>query len=303
MMLPAAMAIGFVFLWNSGFIGAELGLPNSGPFTLLFWRYAALTGLLAIAVLVLRRGQRLERTALLRIAGIGVLSHGVWLGCVLVSLDRGVPAGIVALVVALQPLATGALSGLITGEATGLRQWFGLSLGFVGVAIAVGARMGHAGSATVLGHLIPFGSVAAITIASLVQRRVDLDERQPRVPLDIQLLIQAAATTLAVAAPAIFWEALQTRWSSSYVVTMMWLVVAVSLGAYALMWLLLSRTDATRVSSLFYLGPPVTMLMAWFTFGDTLFVSDLVGLGVVACGVAIVMLRWPGKRLFGVLSG
>ena len=285
------MAISFVLLWNSGFVGAEFGLPDSGPFTLLFWRYAALTGFLAVPVLIRGGLHGIPAVLILRSAVIGILSHGVWLGCVLVSLDLGVAAGIVALVVALQPLATGALSSKIAGEVTTPRQWLGLGLGLAGVAIAVGARVRLTEGPTVFAYMVPFGSVVAITIASLLHRRFRHDSREARLYVDTQLLIQAAATTLVVAAPAIFAEGLQTDWSSQYLATQAWLTFAVSLGAYALMWMLLARMEATKVASLFYLGPPVTMLMAWIALGDTLIMTDGIGLLVVAFGVALVWIR------------
>lgn len=283
-------AIGFVFLWNSGFIGAEFGLPYSGPFTLMLWRYVALSVVLALLVTLRRRRAKTWPgiSTIVWTAIIGILSHGVWLGCVLLSLDSGVPSGIVALVVALQPLATGAFSGLATGERTGPMQWFGLALGFVGVAIAVGARMDAPGSGSAYGYLLPLGSVVAITIASLIQRRRELSALVAQLALDTELLVQAVATALVFVVPALVLEGLQTQWTTAYVATMAWLVLAVSFGAYALMWILLSRLDATRVASLFYLGPPVTMAMAWLAFGDTLIATDVIGLTVVASGVYLV---------------
>src|SRR6056297_2792725 len=137
----ACLTAGFVLLWNSGFIGAEYGLRFTGPFTLLFWRYWALTCILLIYLMLSGRlrwpGVYDAAIALL----VGFLAHGVWLGCVLFSLQQGVPAGIVALVVALQPMLTGALSGPVVGEQTPPIRWFGLLVGFCGVIIAVGARI------------------------------------------------------------------------------------------------------------------------------------------------------------------
>ena len=281
----------FVLLWNSGFIGAEYGLPFTGPWTLLLWRYAALTGLLAIWLVVSRRcfwpgGRAVGHTAV-----VGVLAHGAWLGCVLVAIDMAVPVGIIALVTALQPLLTGAFSGLVVGERTGLRQWLGLILGFCGVAIAVGARLTLDTETPALGYLLPFGSVMAITAASLLQRRWARHGERTALPLDTTLFFQSAATALAMLLPAWWLEGFATRWTTPFVATMAWLVVAVSLGAYWTMWQLLARQDATRVASLFYLSPPVTMLMAWIAFGDTVTPTDLLGLAVAGVGVWLVYRR------------
>lgn len=280
-------AIGFVLLWNSGFIGAEYGLPYAGTFTLLFWRYLAVTGMVFLYLVVRKRfrwvGWRVAAPNML----IGVLAHGVWLSCALLALEYEVPAGIVALVVALQPLVTGALSGWIAGERTSLAQWLGLVLGFLGVVLTVGFRIDLGSGSSVFGYLIPLGSVFAITVASLVQRRIALTRGISRLPIDLALFYQAFATAVALALPALHFEDFATRWEPVFLAAMSWLVVAVSLGAYGLMWLLIERMEATRVASLFYLGPPVTMGMAWLAFGDTITVMDLIGMAVVLAGVLI----------------
>ncbi len=286
----------FVLLWNSGFIGAEYGLPYTGPWTLLLWRYVALSGLLVVWLVVSGRwgwpdGRTIGRTAL-----VGVLAHGMWLGLVLVAIDMGVPVGIIALVTALQPLVTGAFSGLVVGERTAARQWVGLVLGFCGVAIAVGARLSLDDEAPVVGYLLPFGSVVGITVASLLQRRWNRRGVGVALPMDRTLFIQSVATAVAMAGPAWWFEGFATRWTAPFVATMGWLIVAVSLGAYWAMWRLLARQEATRVASLFYLSPPVTMVMAWVAFGDAVTVFDLVGLGVAGMGVWLVYRGGGGSR-------
>ncbi|MEJ2515666.1 MAG: DMT family transporter [Gammaproteobacteria bacterium] len=286
----------FVFFWNSGFIGAEVGLDYARPFTLLFWRYWALAGVLAVYLAV--RG-RLRWPGARRVglaAVVGVLAHGAWLGCVLLAQDAGVPPGIVALVVALQPMTVGALSGRVVGEPILARQWLGLGLGFAGVLIAVLSRMDFEDSASVSAHLLPFGSVAAITTATLIERRIELRAPALDLPVDQALFWQALATAVVVTGPAVLLEGLEANWTPVFVGTMAWLVIAVSLLAYALMWALLPRLDATRVSSLFYLGPPVTMLMAWLTFGHTLRATDVAGLLVAALGVLFVLRPRTGLR-------
>ncbi len=285
--------IGFVLLWNSGFIGAEYGLPFAGPFTLLFWRYLGLTLLLFIYLLFSNRlqwvGWALAGPHML----IGVLAHGVWLSCVLLALDQAVPAGIVALVVALQPLATGALSGQVTGETTARHQWIGLGLGFSGVLLTVLARIDFGNAASIFGYLIPFGSVVGITVATLIQRHLELQPDVPKLPLTLSLFYQSLPTLLFLSLPAWLGEGFTTQWTAVFIYTELWLTVAVSFGAYALLWLLLERLPATRVASLFYLGPPVTLFLAWLAFGDTLQRMDVVGLLVVLSGVYFTQRRKP----------
>ncbi|MDR9418537.1 DMT family transporter [Gracilimonas sp.] len=291
-----ALAVGFVLLWNSGFIGAEYGLPFTGPFTLVFWRYLALTLLLAGYLLLRKRFLWVGWKTAVSNMIIGVLAHGVWLTCVLFALDNKVPAGIVALIVALQPLATGALSGLITGEQTNTYQWMGLLLGFLGVLVTVIFRIDFTSYQSIFGYLIPLLSVVAITIASLIQRRMELKSETKKLPIDLTLFYQSLATTAVLALPAIYAEQLYTEWTPVFIYTMIWLILAVSLGAYALMWLLIERILATRVASLFYFGPPVTMLMAWMAFGDTLLLMDIVGLAIVFLGVLLTQFGNQRKR-------
>ena len=292
------LSMGFVLLWNSGFIGAEFGLAHTGPLTLLFWRYSALTCLILIYLMTTKRlrwvGWRAAGPNML----VGVLAHGVWLACVLLALTRGVPAGVVALVVALQPLATGAFSGRVANEPTPVSRWLGLMIGFAGVAVVVINRMDFQSYSSIFGYLVPLGSVIAITAASLIQRRMEVRKSAAKLPVDLALFYQSLATTAALALPAILLESLAAQWESELVYAMIWLIFGVSLGAYALMWLLIERIDATRVASLFYLGPPVTMLMAWVAFGDTLIFSDVVGLIVVILGVVLVSsrVRWRVQK-------
>lgn len=226
---------------------------------------------------------------------VGVLSHGVWLSCVLLALDYKVPAGIVALVVALQPLATGALSGLITGERTQLLQWLGLGLGFTGVAIPIISRINMSSSAPAPAYFIPLGAVIAITIASLIQRRMELKANSHKLPVDLTLFYQSFATMLVLALPAIFIEHLITEWKMEFIYVMLWLILPVSLGAYALMWLLIARINAMRVASLFYLGPPVTMLMAWLAFDDKIRFMDITGFAIVLIGVVLAQMKGRKK--------
>ncbi len=282
------LAIGFVLLWNSGFIGAEFGLDYTGVFTLLWWRYALLV--LILLVYLALRGQLHwpGSRAVGLTAVVGLFAHGVWLSCVMLSLQIGIPAGVVALVVALQPMTVGALSGRVTGEPTSAGEWVGLLLGFAGVFIAVLGQARLDGGPSSLAYLVPFGAVIAFAIASLLQRRIEVYRPADHIPVPLALFYQCLATALVSMVPAFLLEGMATRWTPEFLGILGWLTVAVSLAAYALMWRLIERMDATRVASLFYFGPPVTMLMAWIALGDTLQRSDLVGLAVIAAGVLLV---------------
>ena len=252
------LLVAFVLLWNSGFIAAEYGLPDAGPFTLLFWRYWALALILLIYLVIRNRLQWPGVSTLTYTFGVGLLAHGVYLSCLLVSLQRGVPAGIVALIVALQPMATGAFSGWAVGEYPRPSQWLGLLIGFGGVTLAVGFRTDLTEVKSLFGYIIPLGSVIAITVASLSQRWIATHGAHHHLPVDNALFYQSLGTAVAISIPAVTIEGLATQWNPVFLGTLAWLILVVSLLAYGLMWILLKRIDAARVASLVYLGPPVS---------------------------------------------
>ncbi|HKK81086.1 MAG TPA: DMT family transporter [Prolixibacteraceae bacterium] len=284
---------GFVLLWNSGFVGAEFGLPYAGPFTFMFYRYLASTLLIACYLFITKQLYWIGWRCAWHQMIIGVLAHGVWLSCVLIAIDHGVPAGIVALIVALQPLATGALSGKVVNEPTPWNRWLGLVIGFIGVAVPVLSRIDFNNPYDIFAWLIPLLSVIAITAASLFQRKLDLKKDYPDIHGGLQLYYQTMATTLALILPAVLTEKLAVEWNPVFASSLIWLIMGVSLGAYNLMWILIDRLDATRVASLFYLGPPVTMLMAWLALGDKVETIDLIGLTIVLLGVMLTYLKHP----------
>lgn len=280
------LSTAFVILWNSGFIGAEYGLASTGTLSLMFWRYVALTVLL-LPFAVLSWGA-VTRTQAVHAMGVGVLAHAVWLSCAVLGIQYGVPAGVVALIVALQPILNGTVAGRLVGEPPTRVQWLGLAIGFAGVLATVVVRTTFTVEAPWWGYLFPFGSVVAMTAAVILQRRVVVADASKALPPMTNLFWQALASMLALALPAYVIEGMRATWDPQLLTALSWLVVGVSLGAYLLMWELVARTDATRVASLFYLGPPVTALMAWLAFGDAVRPTDALGLGMTLLGAVLV---------------
>lgn len=288
----ALLALLFVLLWNSGFIGAEYGLPYAGPFTQLFWRYFALALILLLYLVLTGRLRWPGWPVLAPTFLVGILAHGVWLSCSLLSIQYGVPAGIVALVVALQPLVTGALSGAVVGEYTPVHRWAGLLIGFAGVALTISARVDFKDIHSLFSYFIPLGAVVAMTTATLIQRKMEVSRPSFILPLDLTLFYHSLGTVIILVIPATLFEGMATQWQPEFLGAMVWLVFAVSLSAYALMFRLIKIIDATRVASLFYLGPPVTMLMAWAIFGDTIQSMDVAGLVTAFIGVVLAQLQF-----------
>jgi drug/metabolite transporter (DMT)-like permease len=277
----------FVALWSTGFIGAKFGLPDAEPLTFLSVRYAAVLVLMGAVAWLTRAPWPRSTREWLHIGVCGLLIHAVYLGGVFTAIARGLPAGVTALVVGLQPVLTALGAGIWLGERVRTAQWAGLGLGFAGVALVVA----HKASANVSGPtlvtmLVPaVVALLGITAGTLYQKRFcpAFDLRTGSV---IQFLPCLAFTAL------VAWgtETMQVRWTGQFAFALGWLVIVLSLGAVSLLNLLIRRGTAVNVASLFYLTPPTTALMAWALFGETLTGLSLAGMGLAVFGV------WLARR-------
>jgi len=273
----------FLLVWSSGFIGAKYGLPYAGTFTLLFWRYLLLSVVL-LAWLAARRELHFGDAAQVqRAAGMGILAHAVWLVAVLKAIEFGVPPGIVALVAALQPLLTGVAAGPVLGERVAGVQWLGLLLGFVGVAVVVGDRMGGEAAAW-WAYLLPLVSALALTWATVWQRKLEIRDAG-FLPVLKNLAVQCWASAVVLFPLALGVENLRAEWNGEFVFALGWLTFVVSLAAYGLLIFLFKHRPAAHVAALLYLTPPVTMLMDYLAFGAALTVNGVIGLCIAAAGV------------------
>ncbi|MBI3522950.1 MAG: DMT family transporter [Betaproteobacteria bacterium] len=275
----------FVLLWSTGFIGAKLGLPDAEPLTFLLLRFAIVCTLLLMLALVLRRPWPVNRRQALHIAVAGVLLHGGYLGGVFSAIHRGMPAGPVALVVGMQPLLTALLGGRLLGERVGAKQWVGLLLGFAGVVLVLSGKLALAG-ASAAGLALALLALVSITAGTLYQKRFC-----GQMDLWTGSLLQFAATSLVLLPLALTTETMRVNWSGNFIFALGWLVLVLSLGAISLLHLLIRRGAATRVSTLFYLTPPVTALMAWAMFGEQLDPLAMTGMALAAAGVALALKR------------
>jgi drug/metabolite transporter (DMT)-like permease len=274
----------FVFLWSTGFIGAKFGLPYAEPMTFLALRFAIVGAALLLITLVWQAPWPGSWRETGHIAVAGLLLHGVYLGGVFASIDRGVEAGVSAIIVGIQPLLTAAAAGWVLGERVTRRQWFGLVLGVLGVLLVVWRKL-------VLGLGTPVGvgfSVVAlfgITAGALYQKRFCA-----AMPLRSGNVIQFAASAAMTGLLALAFETREIAWTGPFVAALTWLVVIMSLGAISLLHMLIRRGAAARVASLFYLVPPTTALMAWLLFDERFGPLALVGMAMIALGVAGVAL-------------
>jgi drug/metabolite transporter (DMT)-like permease len=271
----------FVLLWSTGFIGAKLGLPYADPIIFLELRFLLVLAILLPLCWAFKAPWPSRRRALQMAVSGGLLQAG-YLGGVFASLHQGMPAGVSALVTGMQPVLTAVLGSWLLREMVSPRQWLGFFLGLAGVLLVVGDRIvvEHLGAAAV--GLSVF-ALLSITLGTLWQKRhgagVDL-----RTGAAIQFL--AAAVILA---PFALLEGGEVRWTGEFVFALGWLVVVLSFGAIFLLLTLIRRGRATQVSSLFYLVPPTTALIAWPLFGETYSLSAAAGMALAMLAVWLVM--------------
>ena len=289
----------FVLLWSTGFIGAKFGLPYAEPFTFLALRFAVVIVLLVLSVLVAKAVWPRDPRLIGHLAVSGILVHAIYLGGVFGAIRHGVPAGLVALVAGLQPLLTAAVVGPLLGERVGGRQWFGLGLGLIGVAMVLSTRLTGASFDGFGWDGMSFAVAAllAITGGTLYQKRFCTG-----MDLRTGTLVQYLAA-LAVSMPvAMAFESMEIRWTLSFVLALGWLVLVLSLGAIGLLMTLIRLGEAAKVASFFYLVPPVTAVLAYALFGEALTPLALAGMAAAAAGVALVVQR-PNARSYDPAGG
>ena len=275
----------FVFLWSTGFIGARLGLPYSEPLSFLLVRYLCVIVLMAAISFLSGAPWPKDLRQWLHIGVSGVLIHAVYLGGVFISIKHGLPAGIAALVVGMQPLLTALGAGWLLSERVSARQWLGLALGFLGVALVVSGKFGI--TAELGPMLVPaLAALLGITVGTLYQKRfcAGFELRTGSV---IQFIPSAVVTAIAI---ALFTE-FRIVWTGQFVFALGWLVLVLSIGAISLLNLLIHSGSAVNVASLFYLVPLSTALIAWVVFGETFPLISLAGMVLAVGGVYLVAKR------------
>jgi len=275
----------FVLLWSTGFIAAKYGLPYAPPLSFLTLRCGGAVLVLLPVVLLTRAPW--PRGRVLHVAVAGLLLQAGYLGGVWSAIKIGMPAGLSALIVGLQPILT-AFAAPLVGERVTPRQWLGLVLGLSGVALVVYARLSLnalAPGAVLLCVL----ALLSITAGTLYQKRFC-----PQFDLRTGTVIQFGASVLVLLPLAVLEEGFDGRltninWTPQFTGALLWSILALSIGAIFLLFRLISRNDATKVTSLLYLTPPTTALMAWLMFGEVLNPLGLLGMAVAVMGVAFVV--------------
>jgi drug/metabolite transporter (DMT)-like permease len=286
--LVRAMPVVFVLIWSTGFIVARYGMPHAPPMKFLALRYVLSVAAFLVWAWLARAQWPKDRRQAAHLAVTGILMHAGYLGGVWAAVKAGMGAGLAALLVGLQPVLTAIWISTWGGRVTA-RQWGGLALGLAGLLLVVWEKLGFGE----VGPLnLSFASVAllAITAGTLYQKKFVT-------PCDVRTanLVQLAAAFV-VTLPLALLETETMRWTGAdgglngeLAGAMAWSVLGLTLGGSSLLYLLIQRGAATAVTSLMYLVPPCTALMAWVLFGEPITAWIVAGMGLTAVGVALVV--------------
>jgi drug/metabolite transporter (DMT)-like permease len=277
------MPVLFVAIWCTGFVAARLGMPHAPPASFLALRFALSAACFALWVGFSGAAWPQEPRQWLHLAVLGCITHAIYLICGWSAVKQGMGAGTMALIAGLQPLLT-ALWLNSRGERLRGLQWWGLLLGLLGLLLVVGGKLGQ-GELHGLNLSLGLGALLAITVGTLYQKRY-VKAGDARTAMLIQLM---AAALLSL--PLALLEAEPMVWHAELWIALAWSVAVLTLGGSSLLYLLLQRGAATRVSSLMYLTPPCAALLAWLLFGEPVGALVWLGMGLSALGVFWVLRR------------
>ncbi|MDO9291795.1 MAG: DMT family transporter [Hydrogenophaga sp.] len=281
-----AMPWVFVLIWSTGFIVARYGMPHAPPMKFLAVRYAL--SILCFLPWIVLAGVKWpsDRRQALHLAVTGVLMHAGYLGGVWAAVKAGMGSGLSSLIVGIQPVLTAIWLTSVGGQHVSRRQWVGLLLGFAGLVLVVSRKFGAGGpgdQATWLNLSFAVMALFAITAGTLYQKRFVM-------PCDVRSAntVQLLAALL-VTLPLALMEAETMRWNAELAGAMAWSVLGLTLGGSSLLYMLIQRGAAASVTSLMYLVPPCTALIAWLLFAEPITAVTLAGTALTAFGVSLVV--------------
>lgn len=285
----------FVLLWSTGFTGIRYGIPYAPPFTFIAIRMAFASVLLVLISLAITRHFKYDKATIGKSALVGLTIHGAYLGGCFYGVKQGMPAGITALICSLQPVLVSVFSSLFFGEKLTHRKWLGLGLGLTGLVLVIAPKLEGSGD-----QVLPTVGVIAIFIALLGGTTGTL--LQKKFGAGVEVLSgtswQYVATGILMGSLALIFEGDQSiTWNAPFIFSLIWLIVALSIGAILILYFLLARSSASSVSSLYYLVPAVTAVEAYFLFGETISMVTALGTLVTIAGVALVVTQGRGREV------
>ena len=270
----------FILLWSSAFITTKPIIDNSNPFSALAFRFFFVAIGFYLFSLYLKQSVIVKQNNLIESLLSGVLFHGFYLGGVFYSISIGMPTGIAALIVTLQPILTNALSGPILGEKVTLKQWIGVLLGFIGAALVLGLDVGS--DIPLLGLIATIVALIAITTSTIWQKKLSNN-----LPLSVSNFYQALGGCLFHTLIIIFFAKPYIDFSQTFIIAMSHQIFLVSFGAFTILMFLIKNNSASKTVSIFFLIPATSALMAWLFLNESLTNLDLFGFLITTIGVYI----------------
>ena len=270
----------FIVLWSSAFVTTKPIIDNSDPFAALAFRFFFVALGFLIFAIYTKQKILINNRNLLQSIFSGVLFHGVYLGGVFYSVSIGMPTGIAALIVTLQPILTNALAGRFLGEEVSFKQWIGVMLGFFGAALVLGFDIGT--SLPVIGIIASFIALLAITTSTLWQKKIGTN-----LPLSVSNMYQAIGGCLFHIIIIIIFTEPYINFTSTFLIAMSHQIFLVSFGAFTILMFLIRNNTASKTVSIFFLIPPTTAVMAWLFLNEILTNLDLIGFAIATLGVYI----------------
>ncbi len=278
----------FVLLWSTGFIGAKFGLPFAEPMTFLSLRFAIVIGILWLVAIATQAPWPKDIRAVIHSAIPGILIHGFYLGGVFWAISLGLPAGISALIVGVQPLTSAILSGPLLGEKVQARHWLGLAIGFIGIVLVLVPALETSGAGVINVTNVGLCVMAlfGITLGTIYQKAFSTGA-----DLRTGAVVQYMAALVVVAPLALLLESNHIVWDPRFIGALGWLVIVLSIGAISLLMLILRHGEVSKVATLFYLVPPVTALIGWVLFGERMNSIQIGGMALTVFSIWLAGMR------------
>ena len=270
----------FIILWSSAFITTKPIVDNSDPFSALAFRFFIVTLGFYIFSIHLKHSIIINKKNLIESVFSGILFHGLYLGGVFYSISIGMPTGIAALIVTLQPVLTNILSGPILNEKITIKQWVGVFLGFVGASLVLGLDIGS--DIPLLGLIATIIALLSITASTIWQKKLSKN-----LPLSVSNFYQAFGGCLFHILVIIFFAKPYINLNKTFLIAMSHQIFLVSFGAFTILMFLLKKNSASKTVSIFFLIPTTSALMAWFFLNENLTNLDIIGFLVTSVGVYI----------------
>jgi len=270
----------FILLWSSAFITTKPIIDNSDPFSALAFRFAIVALGFFLFSIYSKKKIFVDRKNFFESFFSGVLFHGVYLGGVFFSISKGMPTGVAALIVTLQPILTNALSGPILNEKVSAKQWIGVLLGFSGAVMVLGLDIGT--KIPTIGLVATIVALIAITTSTIWQKKLSNN-----LPLSVSNMNQALGGFIFHILIIIFFAEPYIDFSKTFLIAMSHQIFLVSFGAFTILMFLIKKNSASKTVSIFFLIPPTSALMAWVFLNETLSSFDILGFIVATIGVYI----------------